>query len=114
MGQKVNPKGMRIGIIGSWESRWFATKEFAKYIGEDMKIRKFVKQRLVSAGISRVEIERAAARMRVNILAAKPGLIIGKGGKDIEELKTDLRKLLSRDVAVNIIEARKADIDGQL
>jgi small subunit ribosomal protein S3 len=114
MGQKVHPKGFRIGVIETWASRWFATKEFAKYLSEDDAIRKFVKKRLHTAGISKVEIERAAARMRVNIFTAKPGLVIGRKGKDIEELKNDLRKLVSRDLAVNIIEARKAEIDAQL
>lgn len=114
MGQKVHPKGFRIGVIETWASRWFASKEFAKYLSEDDAIRKFVKKKLHSAGISKVEIERAAARMRVNIFTAKPGLVIGRKGKDIEELKSELRRLVSRDLAVNIIEARKAETDAQL
>jgi len=114
MGQKIHPTGFRIGIIGSWKSRWFATKEFAKYIGEDIKIRKFVKNKLHAAGISKVEIERAAARVKINIFTAKPGLVIGKKGKDIEDLRKELRNLVSREVALNIIEARKADMDAQL
>jgi len=114
MGQKVNPRGFRIGIIGTWESRWFATKDFARFIGEDLKIRKFVKHKLQAAGISRIEIERAASRVKINIHSAKPGLVIGKKGKDIEDLKLELKKLVSREVSVNIIEARKADTDAQL
>lgn len=114
MGQKIHPTGFRIGIIGSWKSRWFATKEFARYIGEDIKIRRFVRSKLQAAGIAKVEIERAAARVKINIFTAKPGLVIGKKGKDIEDLRKDLRNLVARDVALNIIEARKADMDAQL
>ena len=114
MGQKVNPRGFRIGVTDTWQSRWFATKDFARYIGEDIKIRKFVKAKLQAAGISKVEIERAAARVKINIYSAKPGLVIGKKGKDIEDLRRDLKNLVQRDVALNIIEARKADMDAQL
>jgi small subunit ribosomal protein S3 len=114
MGQKVNPKGLRLGIIEGWQSKWFAGKEFARYIGEDVKIRKFVRSKLQAAGISRVEIERAAARVKVNIYTAKPGLVIGKKGKDIEDLRKDLKNLVQRDVNLSIVEARKADSDAQL
>jgi len=114
MGQKVNPKGLRLGIIEGWQSKWFAGKEFARYIGEDVKIRKFVRNKLQAAGISRVEIERAAARVKVNIYTAKPGLVIGKKGKDIEDLRKDLKNLVQRDVNLSIVEARKADSDAQL
>jgi small subunit ribosomal protein S3 len=115
MGQKVNPKGLRIGIIEGWQSRWFATKDFARFIGEDNKIRAFVKSRLQAAGISRVEIERpAAGRVKVNIFSAKPGLVIGKKGKDIDDLRKELRDLVNRDVSLSIIETRKADMDAQL
>ncbi len=114
MGQKIHPRGFRIGITETWQSRWYATRDFAKYIGEDIKIRKFVKTKLQAAGISRVEIERAAARVKINIFSAKPGLVIGKKGKDIEDLRRDLRNLVKRDVSLNIIEARKADMDAQL
>jgi small subunit ribosomal protein S3 len=114
MGQKINPRGFRIGVIDTWQSRWFATKDFARYIGEDIKIRKFVKAKLQAAGISKVEIERAAARVKINIYSAKPGLVIGKKGKDIEDLRRDLKNLVQREVALNIIEARKADMDAQL
>ncbi|MCB0310045.1 MAG: 30S ribosomal protein S3 [Bdellovibrionales bacterium] len=114
MGQKVHPKGLRVGVIDTWSSRWFAGREFAKYLGEDMKIRKYVKANLQAAGISRIEIERAAARAKINIYSAKPGLVIGKKGKDIEDLKQQLRDLVQRDLSLNIIEVRKADLDAQL
>jgi len=114
MGQKVSPRGLRVGIIESWQSKWFASREFARYIGEDVKIRKFVKAKLQAAGIAKVEIERAAARVKINIYTAKPGLVIGKKGKDIEDLRKDLKNLVQRDVNLSIIEARKADMDAQL
>lgn len=114
MGQKVSPRGLRVGIIEGWQSKWFAGREFAKYIGEDVKIRKFVKEKLQAAGIAKVEIERAAARVKINIFTAKPGLVIGKKGKDIEDLRKDLKNLVKRDVNLSIIEARKADMDAQL
>ena len=114
MGQKVNPRGLRLGIIEGWQSKWFAGKDFARFIGEDVKIRKFVRRKLQADGISRVEIERAAARVKVNIYTAKPGLVIGKKGKDIEDLRKDLKGLVQRDVTLSIVEARKADMDAQL
>lgn len=114
MGQKVNPTGLRVGVINTWLSRWYATKDFARYLGEDMKIRKFVKSRLQGSGVARVEIERAATRVKILIHTAKPGLVIGKKGKDIDDLKKELRDLVKRDAAVNIIEVRKPDTDGAL
>lgn len=114
MGQKIHPKGFRLGNLETWQSRWFVPRDYAKYIGEDIAIRKFVKTKLQAAGISRVEIERAAARAKINIFSAKPGLVIGKKGKDIEDLRKELRSLVSREVSINIIEARKADMDAQL
>ena len=114
MGQKVSPRGLRVGIIEGWQSKWFAGKDFARYIGEDVKIRRFVKSKLQAAGISRVEIERAASRVKINIFTAKPGLVIGKKGKDIEDLRKELKSLVQRDVALSIIEARKPDMDAQL
>lgn len=114
MGQKIHPRGFRLGVIESWQSRWFAPREFPRYIAEDIAIRKFVKSKLHTAGISKVEIERAASRAKINIFSAKPGLVIGKKGKDIEDLRRELRSLVSREVAINIIEARKADMDAQL
>lgn len=114
MGQKVNPRGFRIGVIETWRSRWFATKEFARYIGEDVKIRDYVKEKLSAAGISRIEIERAASRVKINIFSAKPGLVIGKKGKDIDDLRKELKGLVQREVSLNIIETRKPDMDAQL
>ena len=114
MGQKVSPRGLRVGIIEGWQTKWFATRDSSRFVGEDVKIRKFVKAKLQSAGISKVEIERAAARVRINIYTAKPGLVIGKKGKDIEDLRKELKGLVKRDVNLSIIEARKADMDAQL
>jgi len=114
MGQKVSPRGFRIGVIETWQSKWFAGREFARFIGEDIKIRRFVKAKLQAAGISRIEIERAAARIKVNIFTAKPGLVIGKKGKDIEDLRADLKGLVQKEVNLSIIEARKPDMDAQL
>ncbi len=114
MGQKVHPFGFRVGIIEYWRSRWFSLKDAAKYIGEDLEIRRYVKSKLNNAAISKIEIERAAARVKINIHSAKPGLVIGKKGKDIEELRTKLKSLVKREVALNIIETRKADMDAQL
>ena len=114
MGQKVSPRGLRVGIIEGWQSKWFASREFARFIGEDVKIRRFVKDKLQAAGIAKVEIERAAARVKINIFTAKPGLVIGKKGKDIEDLRKELKSLVQRDVALSIIEARKPDMDAQL
>lgn len=113
MGQKVHPRGLRLGVIDTWQSRWFA-KDYARYLGEDRKIRRYVKKKLQNAGISKIEIERAASRVRINIFSAKPGLVIGKKGKDIEDLRQQLRALVQRDVSLNIVEARKADMDAQL
>jgi small subunit ribosomal protein S3 len=114
MGQKVNPRGFRVGIIETWQSRWFAGREFGRYLDEDIKLRKHVKDQLFAAGISRIEIERAASRVKVNIFSAKPGLVIGKKGKDIDDLRQQLRNLVKRDISLNIIEVRKPDSDAQL
>ena len=93
MGQKVNPHGLRVGIIKDWDSRWYAEKDFADFLIEDHEIREFLKKKLYSAGISKIEIERASDRVKVIIFTAKPGVIIGKGGQDIDKLKADLSKL---------------------
>jgi small subunit ribosomal protein S3 len=114
MGQKVNPRGLRVGITEGWQSKWFGGREFSKFLGEDVKIRRFVKDRLSAAGIAKVEIERAAAKVKVNIHSAKPGLVIGKKGKDIEDLRRELKALVNRDVSLSIIEARKGDMNAQL
>lgn len=115
MGQKIHPRGMRLGSFENWRSRWFAhSKDFGRCVGEDAKIRVFVKAKLSAAGISKIEIERAAAKVKINIFSAKPGLVIGKKGKDIEDLRKDLKKLVGKEVSLNIIEVRKADMDSQL
>lgn len=117
MGQKTHPRGFRTGVLYGWESRWFTTKDAAKNLGEDFKVRTFVKAKLVAAGISKIEVERAGERVKINIFAAKPGLVIGKKGKDIEHLKRDICNLVRRGkdkVAVSIVESRKAEMDAQL
>ena len=114
MGQKVNPIGLRLGIVKTWESRWYAGKNYASYIFEDHKIRKFVKKKLYHAGISRIEIERSAKRVRLRIYTARPGIVIGKKGAEIEQLKRELEKVISQEVLIDIQEVRKPEIDAQL
>ncbi len=114
MGQKVNPIGLRLGIVKTWESRWYAGKNYSDYILEDHKIRKFIQKRLFHAGISRVEIERSARRVRLRIYSARPGIVIGKKGSEIEQLKKELEKLIDHEVLIDIQEIRKAEIDAQL
>lgn len=115
MGQKVNPHGLRVGIIKDWDSKWFANKkDFANLLLEDVKIRKYIKDKHNIAGISRIVIERAANTIRVNIATAKPGILIGKGGAGIEELRLEIEKLTSRKVNVNITEVKKPDLSAQL
>lgn len=115
MGQKVHPHGFRVGVIKDWDSRWVAKKDqFADFLVEDDKIRKFIKKKHYDAGISKIEIERAASKVSVNVFTAKPGVIIGKGGVGIEALKADLLKLTGKPVVVNIMEVRRAELDAQL
>ncbi len=114
MGQKVNPIGFRLGIHRNWDSRWFAGKEYSGFVLEDYKIRKFLKKRLFQAGVSRVEIERAANKIRLKIHTARPGLIIGKKGVEIESLKKELEKKIDRGVIIDIQEVRKPEVDAQL
>lgn len=114
MGQKVHPKGFRIGVIEGWESRWFAEKEYATLLHDDIKVRDFIKKRLQHAGIAKIEIERAANKAKINIHTARPGIVIGKKGVEIEKLKTELAKLSSREVYLNIHEVRRPDLDAQL
>lgn len=115
MGQKVNPHGLRVGIIKDWDSRWYAgKKEFADFLVEDYNIRKFIKQKLYIAGISRIEIERSANRVRVTINTAKPGMVIGKGGQGVEELRKQLEKLTKKKVVVNVEEVKVPELDAQL
>ena len=114
MGQKVNPHGLRVGVIKDWDSKWYAEKDFADNLAEDHKIRKFLKKKLYGAGIARIEIERAADRVRVIVHTAKPGVVIGKGGADIEKTKAELQKLTDKKVFVDIKEVKRPDRDAQL
>jgi small subunit ribosomal protein S3 len=114
MGQKVHPKGFRLGVTESWDSKWFAKREYAELLHEDLRVRKFLKQRLYHAGISKVEIERAANKAKINIYTARPGIVIGKKGAEIEKLKMELTRLTSRESFINIHEVRRPDLDAQL
>ena len=115
MGQKVHPNGLRVGVIKDWNSKWYADdKNFSDYLVEDYKIRKFVKNKLFVSGISKIEIERTAKFVRVNVYTAKPGLVIGKGGNLAEELKKQLSKMIGKDVNLNIVEVKNIDLDAQL
>ena len=114
MGQKVNPHGIRVGVIKDWDSKWYAEADFADNLVEDYNIRKFLKKRLYSAGISKIEIERAADRVKVTIYTAKPGVVIGKGGAEIEKLKAEASKLTDKKLFVDIKEVKRPDKDAQL
>ena len=114
MGQKVNPHGLRVGIIKDWDSRWYAEGDFADYLVEDYNIRTFLKKKLYSAGVSKIEIERASDRVKVIIYTAKPGVVIGKGGAEIEVTKKELAKLTDKKVMVDIKEIKRPDRDAQL
>ncbi|RKD34119.1 30S ribosomal protein S3 [Thermohalobacter berrensis] len=115
MGQKVNPHGLRVGVIKDWDSKWYAgKKEFSDYLIEDYEIRKYIKNKLYIAGISTIEIERAANRIKVNLYTAKPGMVIGKGGSGVEQLKNELEKLTKKKVIVNVEEVKKPEVDAQL
>ena len=114
MGQKVNPHGLRVGIIKDWDSKWYAEKEFADFLVEDYKIRDFLKKRLYSAGVSRIEIERASEKVKVILYTAKPGVVIGKGGAEIEKVKNELSKLIDKRVFIDIKEVKRPDRDAQL
>jgi small subunit ribosomal protein S3 len=114
LGQKVNPIGLRLGGVKTWKSLWFSEKNYSELLHEDIRIRRYLKQKLYHAGISRIEIERAANKAKVNIYAARPGIIIGKKGSEIEKLKKDLETVSSSDIIINILEVRKPEIDAQL
>jgi len=114
LGQKVNPIGFRLGIHRNWDSRWFAGREYSDFVLEDHKIRKFLKRRLFQAGVSRIEIERAANKIRIKIHTARPGLVIGKKGVEIENLKKELEKKINRETMIDIQEVRKPEVDAQL
>ena len=114
MGQKVNPHGIRVGVIKDWDSKWYADAEFADYLVEDYDIRKYLKKKLYSAGVSKIEIERQSDRIKVILYTAKPGVVIGKGGAEIEVTKQELAKMTGKKVSVDIKEIKKPDRDAQL
>ena len=115
MGQKVHPTGVRVGIIKDWNSKWYAdSKNFADYLVEDQKIRKFLKKKLYAAGISKIEIERTAKIVKINLYTAKPGIVIGKGGAGADAVKQEVAKLIGKEVNLNILEVKQADTDAQL
>lgn len=114
MGQKVHPRGFRLGVIESWESKWFAERDYSHLLHEDVTLRRFLKKSLYHAGLSKVEIERAANKVKLNIHTARPGIVIGKKGAEIEKMKGGLSKLTEREILINIHEVRRPDIDGQL
>ncbi len=114
MGQKVNPHGLRVGIIKDWDTKWYAEKDFADYLIEDVNIRKFIKKKLYASGVSKIAIERTAGRVKISVYTAKPGIVIGKNGQAIEELKNELQKMTAQKVAVNIEEIKRPELDAQL
>ena len=115
MGQKMHPHGLRVGVIKDWNSKWYAdSKNFSDYLVEDKKIREYVKKKLYVSGISKIEIERNAKIVKVNVYTAKPGLVIGKGGAFVESLKAELQKMINKDVNLNIVEVKDFDTDAQL
>ena len=114
MGQKTHPTGFRLGIIKTWSSRWFETKNYAKWLHEDLKLKTFIKKKLNHAGVSYIEIERAANKAKINIHTARPGIVIGKKGAEIEKLKAELGKLTPKETFINIHEVRRPDVDAQL
>ena len=114
MGQKVNPVGLRLGIVKTWESRWFGGKNYAEYILEDHRLRRFVKEKLYHAGVSRIEIERSSKRVRLRIYTSRPGIVIGKKGSEISQLKKEIEQMTDREILIDIQEVRKPEIDAQL
>ena len=114
MGQKIHPNGLRVGIIRDWESKWYAEKDYATLLHEDLKIREYIDKKLVDASISKVEIERAAKRVNISIHTAKPGMVIGKGGSEVENLRKQLNTITGKRVHINIIEIKRADLDAKL
>ena len=114
MGQKVNPHGLRVGVIKDWDSKWYAEGDFSDLLVEDYNIRKFLKKKLFNAGVSKIEVERASERVKVTVYAAKPGVIIGKGGAEIEKTKAELQKLTGKKILLDIKEIKRPDKDAQL
>ncbi len=114
MGQKINPTGFRVGVIRDWDAKWYAEKDFATFLHEDLKIRKYINTKLADASVSTIEIERAANRVNVSIHTAKPGMVIGKGGSEVENLRKELNNLTGKKVHINIVEIKKPDLDAHL
>lgn len=114
MGQKVNPIGFRLGVTRTWESRWFSSKNYVKWFHEDLNFRSHLKERLFSAGVSRILIERSVNKVRINVFVARPGMVIGKKGSGIDSIKKDLQALSSDEIFLNITEVRKPELDAQL
>ena len=114
MGQKVNPHGLRVGVISEWDSKWYAEKDFSDNLVEDYKIREFLKKKLYSAGISKIEIERSSDKVKAIVYTAKPGVVIGKGGSEIEKVKAQLSKMTTKKLSIDIKEVKKPDNDAQL
>jgi len=114
LGQKVHPIGFRLGVIRTWDSKWYAEGNYSQLLHEDIKLRNYLKKRLFHAGIAKIELERAASKAKINIFAARPGIIIGKKGSEVEALKKELAKLTDKEVFINIQEVRKPEIDAQL
>ncbi|WDF82258.1 30S ribosomal protein S3 [Lacticaseibacillus pabuli] len=114
MGHKINPNGFRVGVIRDWEAKWYAEKDFATFLHEDIKIRDFINKKLADASVSTIEIERAANKVNISIHTAKPGMVIGKGGSEVEALRKQLAELTGRNVHINIVEIKKPDLDAKL
>lgn len=114
MGQKTHPKGFRVGIIEPWESTWFAKKDYPEFVAEDAKLRKYIKKRLYTAGISKILIGRKAQNLNITVVTAKPGIVVGRGGQGIEELRSDVAKLVNRTVSIDVVEVARTDADAQL
>lgn len=114
MGQKVHPKGMRLGVIQDWDAKWYADKDYAKLLHEDIRVREYIKKKLYDAGIAQIETERFANRLKVTIHTAKPGIVIGKGGTEVEKLRGEIAKMTGRQISLNILEVKKTDINAQL
>ncbi len=114
MGQKVHPKGFRIGVIKDWDSKWFATKDYSKLLLEDRKVREYIKKKLYSSGVSAITLERAANRLKISIHTAKPGIVIGRGGAEVDGLRKEIEDMTGRQVSINIVEIKRPELDAQL
>ncbi|NLC39263.1 MAG: 30S ribosomal protein S3 [Clostridia bacterium] len=114
MGQKVHPKGLRVGIIKDWDAKWYADKDYTSLLHEDLRIRRYIKNKLFSAGVSKVEIERAASNVKVTVHTAKPVIVIGRGGTEVEKLRKELENMTDKKISVNIVEVKKPELDAQL